>query len=924
MKRNLLKSRRRALARSAAWRLSPLAAAACGVLMGAGGAQAQQAAGADATQTVVVTGIRRGIESAISVKRNQDSIVEAISSEDIGKLPDQSIAESLARLPGLAAQRVGGRDQAIAIRGLGPDFAATLLNGRAQVSTGDNRGVEYDQYPSELISSVLVYKSPNAGLMGHGLSGTVDLQAIRPLSLRGRAVVLNARTESNSQGSINPGTTDKGKRFSVSYVDQFADNTLGLALGFAHLDTPRQQLHYKAWGFSTFPSTCRVDWGCGQPSGGPDGSTYLNGFEATAVSSTERRQGLMAVLEYKPNRSLHSTLDLYYSKFDKDETMRGLMGGLGENWNGVPGSVFSNVRTEAVGNSTTLITQADVSNAVMVVRNDKNRRDDELKSLGWNTELQLAEGWKGIADLSYSSATRSEDVIESYAGPRDAANAKVAGSFKVTVPTGPGFPTLVPGLNYADASTIKLSDPAVWGHDALWKKPRMSDEIKALRLEVQKDLGGLFSGVDFGLHYQQRRKEREMNELKAELLNGRTAVPVATELLRPATSLAFAGIPSVLSYDVMGVLARYTTLVPTALNEIINRNYEVDEKVATAFVKLGIDTDIGRLPVKGNLGLQLVRSDQSSHGYSRLSNVVSENTRGVTYSDVLPSLNLSFDLGQGAYVKTGVAKTLARGRMDDMRAGADVGINPTSRLWSGSGGNPQLEPWRATSYDLSVEKYIGKRSYVAVAGFYKDLATYIYTERRPYDFTGIPNTTGIQPASMMGEFTRPVNGEGGKVHGIEISTSLDAGLLSSALDGLGLTASVSVNASDIKPNGPSQPSIKLPGLSGRVGNLTLYYERGGFSSRISWRERSAFRGEITGLHNARQFDEILPDRQTDAQVSYEFGSGPLKGLQLLLQVINLGNSPYATRQGNGFGEVIAPSEYNTYGRKTLLGVNYKL
>jgi iron complex outermembrane recepter protein len=117
-------------------------------------------------ETLTVTGIRKGIEDAISVKKNSDNIVESISAEDIGKLPDNSIAESIARLPGVAAQRVAGRAQVISVRGLSPDFATSLLNGRELVSTGDNRSVEFDQYPSELLASVLVYKTPDAGLVG--------------------------------------------------------------------------------------------------------------------------------------------------------------------------------------------------------------------------------------------------------------------------------------------------------------------------------------------------------------------------------------------------------------------------------------------------------------------------------------------------------------------------------------------------------------------------------------------------------------------------------------------------------------------------------------------------------------------------------------------------------------------------------------
>ena len=143
--------------------------------------------------TIVVTGIRRGIEDAISVKRDSTSIVEAISAEDIGKLPDVSIAESLARLPGLSAQRVAGRAQVISVRGLSPDFSTTLLNGREMVSTGDNRSVEFDQYPSELVSGVTIYKTPDAGLIGQGLSGTLDMQTARPLNFSDTVVAVSGR-----------------------------------------------------------------------------------------------------------------------------------------------------------------------------------------------------------------------------------------------------------------------------------------------------------------------------------------------------------------------------------------------------------------------------------------------------------------------------------------------------------------------------------------------------------------------------------------------------------------------------------------------------------------------------------------------------------------------------------------------------------
>ena len=241
-------------------RLLSGAAFAAAALVAVGNAQAQTtgaptpAAEAQPAEVeeIVVTGIRRAIEASISAKASNTSIVEVISAEDIGKLPDVSIAESLARLPGVTSQRLDGRSQLISIRGLGPDFTTALLNGRELVTTGDNRGVEFDQFPSELLGSVVVYKTPDAALVGQGLAGTVDLRTIRPLAYGRQAVAVNYRYEWNDIGALNSGTTDNGNRYTISYIDQFADDTIGVALGYAHMSSPYQSERFNAWGYPTY------------------------------------------------------------------------------------------------------------------------------------------------------------------------------------------------------------------------------------------------------------------------------------------------------------------------------------------------------------------------------------------------------------------------------------------------------------------------------------------------------------------------------------------------------------------------------------------------------------------------------------------------------------------------------------------------
>lgn len=893
--------------------ITPIAAA-CAILLLSASAHAQTGAAAKddpAVQTVVVSGLRGSIESSIAIKRDSDSIVEAVTAEDIGKLPDVSIAESISRLAGLTAQRVEGRAQVISIRGLAPDFAGTLMNGRELVSTSNNRGAEYDQYPSELINGVTVYKTPDATLMGQGLSGTVDLQTVRPLDRRGRTIAINARGEKNSNGALNSNSSDKGKRLSISYVDQFLDNTLGVAIGFAHLDAPGQQREYKSWWWGTENNL---------PPGNAD-VVGLKGAEVTASSREQVRNGIMAVIDFKPSKDYRTALDLYYSEFDQKTTMRGMM------WNSHQWSAvaYKDPKVETIG-GTKLLTGGALVNLEPIVRNDYNVRKDEVFAVGWNNRFK-ADKWVFDGDLSYSAAKRKEQVLETYAGLGPANSGITDNNFQFQIPVGAGLPRFTPSYDYTDTGRIKLTDVGGWGKDADMHRPLVEDKLGALKLSAKRDLDGMLRSIETGLSYSKREKEHEDINNYYFLKNKRAPATVSSDLLQPSTSLAFAGIPAVLSYDTMAVLAKYYDQQPARVDDAALQNWGVTEKQLTAFAKLAIDTDIGTVPLKGNFGLQMIRVDQQAEGVAVVGNTVQPISNGAKYNDVLPSVNLNFDLShylRSTSMRFGAAKTLARPRMSDMRAGASGGVSSTTFLWNGSGGNPKLEPWRANSFDLSLENYFGKRSYVAGAVFYKKLKNYIYNQQTAFDFTGFPNPSAVVPLTNIGTLNTPANGQGGMVRGLELSGSFEAGMLHEMLDGFGVLASASKTESSIHPNGPGTKE-KLPGLSGTVGNVTLFYEKNGFSARVSQRYRSAYRGEVTGLFAQRAFSEILAEKQVDFQTGYSFEEGRFKGMSILLQVNNLGNEPYQTKQGDAFsGGSYAPERYTTYGRQVLLGVSYKL
>jgi len=348
-----------------------------------------------------------------------------------------------------------------------------------------------------------------------------------------------------------------------------------------------------------------------------------------------------------------------------------------------------------------------------------------------------------------------------------------------------------------------------------------------------------------------------------------------------------------------------------------------------------IDTMLGAMPLRGNVGAQYVQVDQNSHGFSTFSgNPAGEPTEdGDSYGNLLPSLNLALEVMPQAFVRFGAARQMARPRLDDMKAGMDVGIcdNCTSEpIWSAGGGNPKLRPWLANAYDLSLEKYYttaaGNKGYLSVAWFYKDLLSYIYRQDVPFDFTGfpLPPPTDSQtnyPTTLMGKISQPINGQGGVLKGTEITMQLPLDLLWRPLNGFGIQATYSDTSSTIHPNGPGT-SEPLPGLSKYVSNVTGYFERAGFSIRYSRRTRSAFRGETRGFGADLQVINISPEVVQDAQVNYTFpDGGRFEGLSLYLQMSNIGDRPFATFDAGD--QEHRPVSFFEYGRTTLLGFSYK-
>lgn len=860
--------------------------------------------------TVQVSGFLQSIESSINKKRLSNEIVEAISAEDIGKLPEDSIADALIRLPGVTGQRVNGQESTLSLRGFGPDFSTTLLDGRQQASVSDNRSVQFDQYPAELIHGVIVYKTPNAALIGQGLAGTVNLQTIDPLQYDKRRLSVGLSGEKNSLGSLMPQGDKYGNRESFSYIDQFFNHTLGVSFGFARRSSPMQEEEFDSWGYP-FATV-----------NGQDNVHVIGGFQSFAHSTTNTRTGVMSSIQYEPNDFYHTKVDIYYSKFNQDEYSAGMQTGL------IYGPGIGALSNAKIENNN--VVSGTFTGVQPVIENLVDARHDNIFAVGWKNSFHLNEDWDLTADLSYSRARRHETVLESYAGAIDG----TTDTLNFALDPATGRANMQFGKDYTNPQTIQLSDPGGWGQNGYVGFPHVQDKIKSGRLTALRSFASsVFSSLQFGVDYSKRTKNRNVpggflalkgNPDPTSFLGPVTPVP--DNLLYGPVSGSFNGIPGVIGYNAKAALNQVYNYIPNLQAANYGDLWSIAEKETTGFAQLNIETMVGSIGVRGNVGVQVVHTNQQTSGYA--ANLTPNNTDSVTpitagtsYNDYLPSLNLTFELTPSQLVRVAAAKQLARPKMDDLRANQNYNI-PTSGAyagqWNGNGGNPYLKPWRADAYDLSYENYFGEGGDFVIDGFFKKLNTYIYGSVGSLDFSGRDPGNQPQPASPIGSFSRPINGQGGIVRGLETSLSLPFKMITPALDGFGFIGNYAYTNSSIQPLGPgsTQP---LPGLSRDVSSVTLYYEKNGFTARIGQTYRSDFVGGVAGFGSVPTLVYIRKSRIVDYQIGYEFqNSSPLAGLNVLLQVYNANNEPY--RQY--YGEPDLTSVYGTFGRRVQLGLRY--
>ena len=921
---------------------------------------------AEDLEIIEVRGFSRSLIQSLNQKRFSDTVSEQISADDLGALPDISMADALTRLPGISAVRTGGQAAQINIRGLSGGFVFSTLNGREQVSTSGSRSIEFDQYPSELISSAAVYKSPKASLIEGGVAGTVELETASPLNNdQTHKFVANVRGMYNDRASEVSDATEFGDRISFSYQGKYLDDTLGVALGYARLFQPSVATQFIGLAYN---DTKDVDGAANDTNGplaNPENEYISEGFELQHLGGEETRNGYLAAIEWAPVDNFKLKGDAFLSRFDKESFARGLRVKLGG-----PTAAYANAQLDGNAVIGAAVNRTSQSYTRVEIVNDDNQDFDEVDSFGVNADWQVTDRLNVNADVSLSRAKSNFRNGLLWSLVAEDANAEtpvfdnnVAINYQLN---GLNLPDV--GFNqaaaFSDIDRVMVSKYGIY-------PDQTEDEVTAFRLDFKYELeSDIFSSVEFGARYSDREYSRKRSVFEYGNDGAFSATQPPLRLTDDMASVVdwqgeFSYFPSYLAIDLDKALnAWFPDGTPEPVQTWGNANGVDDaqgyttnyswsvlqsgsvfEDVLAAYVMVNINTQIAGLDLSGNVGVRRVETDQSATvlenvaGDARLGaqNIVDENgivnnlyapnVLGTKYTDYLPSLNLNLQLNDNSLVRFAAAKVMSRAPINRLAGDASANVSDDGVINGSSTNNPFLKPFYADQYDLSYEYYFEEgNGTIAAALFYKNIDSFVETlSIENFDFKGngfnVPDfiedpVSGEQVATTNGIYTTAVNnGEGGYIRGLELAYTQVFTFLPSPFNGLGANASYSYTESEIESItslGGDTLAQSLPGLSNNVLNATVFYSMDDFETRLNVRYRDEFVSEQVAINE--QVVNFDAETVVDFQTSYRFSDS----LTMLLQVNNLTDEP--TQSYFGSEQRTGTTQY--FGRQFYLGFTY--
>jgi TonB-dependent receptor len=828
------------------------------------GAWAQAVESKAEIETVTVTGYRESLATALEAKRNDTRVTDGISAEDIGKFPSENIAEAIQRIPGVQISNVNGRGATISVRGLGPQYANTTVNGQTYKSADFTDGFRYDIIQTELSSGIQVIKSPTANMDSGGLSGTVNIQTLKPLDFTEPRLTFGAKLQESEFADGDP--TPKG---SVTYLDQFMDGRVGLLLnaGYQELDDRADYLWMDRW----FTSET------------PEGTLYIpRRPRFRSIARETDRTLLNGALQFRPTDDLKLGLTALYAedetKYDVNQQVFGL----------------SRNQVTVLQQSNLTATRIRLDNFTM-----ENNRQLEVRNLSnmaltgdlsWSNDL-----WKLGAVAHYTEGkTQFDEEAAILAIPIASATLDISNPNNIVFDISTN---LANAAAYNPATMTRNEYP----NGAL--RDMESDEV-SLQFDANRktDLG-LLASIDAGVKVRQEGFDRKVSRRDRFLVG--EADPASLPLMTNSNhrlnnfidgdmSIQHAWVaPDIQAYR--RAMAAEGITIP--LDFAPESSYGVDQDIYSIYAMGNIETSIGSLPLRGNIGVRYEDTRRTVNTYITTDepDTDTEAVAGIyktkfDYNNTLPSANFVLELRPELLVRLSLAKVLVRQILDSntsLAKSQNSGPNNEGTITHSIDlGQPNLLPLTAEQADLGVEWYYGEGNGLTLTGFYKDVKNGTFDRLicpGTYESTALStNAAGdcVDAAGNIYDIRETRNDPTTvTIKGYEVgwTQSLDAFL---PIDGFGTTSNYTRVLADSNTTG-----YRLRNTSEHTWNITGYWENRSFSARVSLNHRSEYIQDSSDSFFAREGHTIKARNQVDAVLGYNFDDS----LSFSLGALNINN-----------------------------------
>ena len=888
-------------------------------------------------EEIVVTGIKASVKQALDIKRENTNFVDAISAEDVGKLPDRNIAEALQRVPGVAIQRERGEGDFVSIRGLGPEFVRGTVNGRTLTSGTESfdstlngaeanttgRETNFDVLPSEIINTLEVYKTSSADQVEGGIGGVVNIKTARPV-VTGNTAAFTLR------GQYNEFSEETDPSFSGVRSWANDEGTLGILGSVSYSERSIREDLANSFGYGNFFGDVDTDG-----DGAADVTAPFIPFSANPEIFLEDRERITmnTSFQWLPSEDTKVVLDAQWSEREVTSDQYGTIVSIG------PGSFPGTAPCVAVPGTST-VTNSDgslncsgaVAQSGTIVSipgafdvtnfTDVRSGKDTIVNIGLNVSHN-AGNWQLSGDLSYADAQGDLDftrVVSAFVND-DLGQRDVPG----VADTLSGAVRVVPAALSSDSS-----NPANYSIRQTEVRIRdNNDEELAFKFDARYiQTNSSISSIKLGVRYRTREKSF------AEMTGNDNATSGTGNIINAST------IPNSLIGTPNNFLDGFTGLSPSNLLfpnlsailpvrgdavVVVNNTlggFNTEEDTLAGYIQINLDTKVGGLPLAGNAGVRIVRTETNVVGQSQAftidetspgSGVNQVNFSGPvvdvpfdeSYTNFLPSMNLRLDINDDLLARFAYGRTLTRPEFEQLAPSLNV-TNPTQL--QASAGNPGLEPYLSDNLDLSLEWYFNEASALTASIFYKRIEDFI---------VGFTNQNVAFQGTTFTSLSQPDNQGKADITGFELGYTHSLTSLPEPFDGLGLIFNLTGVDSNLELNNGTE--LSFPGVSDISYNAALFYDKGAVQARLAYTYRDEFLSDASNVFGNQTTSEEYD--QLDFSASYAVSDN----VTAFLEIVNLTDEQEqlfvsdVASPGNG----TRPLSLGQVGRRVGFGVSAK-